>query len=401
MPLVQFKAATSTSTTATATFDASPTQDHLLVVALQCQTPVANITPPASFAPDVTDDDDAGVFSIGLYSRVCPAGQSATITFTLSSSVVWSILLYEWAGNVTSSPLDKTNKNDPTGTTQTDIQPGSTGPLSQADEVAFVVAGTSAGNGGTEAIDSGFSVIGSAALSQMVSGHLEVHATTALNPHISWLTGRRANAAIATYKLAPAATAIGKSLDTRWSVRSTLGDTSDQRWAVRSTLGDISDQRWAVRALLADTLDARWAVRALATDTTDLRWPVRTAIADQCDLRWPVRQVVPELVDLRWSLNAIAADTLAMQWGVRTAVAYELDLRSSVTVLAAQLLDLRWTTSALAGDSLTLQWIAEVLAFPDTNPLPILRFHEQPIERFVEQSAARHREPSTLTYQEG
>jgi hypothetical protein len=148
-------------------------------------------------------------------------------------------------------------------------------------------------------------------------------------------------------------TAVGDTLDLRWSIRSKVADTLDIRWGVLKTLADTLDLRWSVLAALADTLDLRWSIRAPLADTLDLRWGVMTTLVDTLDLRWAIQANVGDSLDLRWQVlfgNPVG-NTLDLRWDVR---AHLLDT-----------LDLRWSVLAHASDTLVLLWSTEfvILAY--------------------------------------
>lgn len=198
--LVQSKAANGNTATATATFDAAPQAGSLLVAALRLDKLFAALTLPSGFTDAVHDDDDLGVFSVDIaYEANIAGGHTSTIAYTWTGAVQWGLGIYEFAG-AAAAPLDKTNSNDPVGTALTSCASGSTGTLTQANEVVIAMAGLSGTNGGGDTIDN-------ASFSQLAGTGTRVqlayaltNATTALNPTFGWTTGRGAVGAIATFK---------------------------------------------------------------------------------------------------------------------------------------------------------------------------------------------------------
>lgn len=202
--VVQNKAAqTSATTSHTVTLNTAPTQNNLILVAIKIDIideAVSNVTGPTGYAKDVVKDRGTG--SVAIWSKVAGASESGTITFTTTLNQTADLEAMEVSGNATSSVLDKTNKAE--GASGNTIQPGTTGTLSQADEIAFTASLQAGTNGGSEAIDSGFTVLDAATFTTSITGYLIVSATTALNPTHSWTTNRARAAVIATYKAAAA-----------------------------------------------------------------------------------------------------------------------------------------------------------------------------------------------------
>lgn len=205
LAVVQNKGATSSATTShTVTLDAAPAQNNLIVVSIFItitDEASPNVTGPSGYTRDVVKDRGTG--SVAIWSKIAGASESASITFTTAANQSAQMEAVEVSGNATSTPLDKTNKAE--GASGTSIQPGTTGTLSQADEFAFTASLQAGTNGGSEAIDTGFTVLDTATFSQTIVGYLIVAATTALNPTHSWATNRARAAVIATYKAAAAA----------------------------------------------------------------------------------------------------------------------------------------------------------------------------------------------------
>lgn len=205
LAVVQNKPATSSATTShTVTLNSAPTQNNLVLVAIKIDVvdeAVSNVTGPSGYVKDVVKDRGTG--SVAIWSKVAGASESATITFTTALNQSASLEAIEVSGAATASVLDKTNKAE--GASSNSIQPGTTGTLSQADEIAYTASLQAGTNGGTEAIDTGFTVLDSGSFDTMIAGYLIVAATTALNPTHSWTTNRARAAVIATYKAAAAA----------------------------------------------------------------------------------------------------------------------------------------------------------------------------------------------------
>lgn len=197
-----------TATSASRTL-AAIAEGDLMVAAFSAQSATTTITPPSGFAQDASISL-TGTTKGGIWSKVAGAGESTTVTFGSSESVVLNLQVWRISGNAT-SPLDKTNTNS--GVVVSALTTGSTGTLSQANEIAIGMAMTATNNGGTEAVDSSFTIRSAATHNRILVADRIVSATTALNPSFSWATAQNATAAIATYKEA-AATVSGTTAAT-------------------------------------------------------------------------------------------------------------------------------------------------------------------------------------------
>ncbi len=202
LAFVQNKPALTTAATSHAVvLDAAPTQNNLVTVVFRVATAIANVTGPSGYTMATSQDRASN--SVSIWYKVAGAAESATITFTTAAGANGRIEAIEFSGNATSSPLDKIN-GATTASMVTSIQTGSTGTLSQADEVAVTGSLQGGANGGTEAIDSSFTALDTASFNNIIAGYRIVAATTALNPTHSWVSSLDAAAVIATFKAAAA-----------------------------------------------------------------------------------------------------------------------------------------------------------------------------------------------------
>jgi hypothetical protein len=174
----------------------------LLVAAVALNTGLkAGVTGPAGWSniASASTDDAAAVGSLTLWWKIASASESSwTWSFT-TSTVTIEISQYHDSGGGTWT-LDKSNSNAPAGSA-INVTTGSTGTLTQSAEVAFAAASVISGaDGGTEAVDSSFTVLNpSVSTTRITDGYLITAATTALNPTLSWLTSRTRVGAIATF----------------------------------------------------------------------------------------------------------------------------------------------------------------------------------------------------------
>lgn len=168
-----------------------------------------------------------------------------------------------------------------------------------------------------------------------------------------------------------APTAVGNSLDTRWSVSTKVTDDLDARWTVSALATDNADLRWSVSTAVAKTVDARWSVTTAAGTPVDLRWSVSSPVATVLDLRWSAGAAVASSLDTRWSLSATATKALDTRWSVSTSTAKPLGLRWSVDVAGVtavgRSLDTRWALLSVAGRSADLRWVVDLLIVPGSS----------------------------------
>lgn len=198
--LVQSKGATITATTNGAlTFDTPPQEDNLLVCMARVNISAASVVNPTGATKAV--DDTFGSNSWAIWFKVAGAAESSTFGPTCASSVNWNTVVAEFSGLLTASVLDKVAETDP-GTPGTSLPTGSTGVLSQAVELAVAMCALGSTSGGSEAVDSGFSLLQSIVFAgkNVIFAYKIVSATTALNPSFSWVTSGERSAGIATFK---------------------------------------------------------------------------------------------------------------------------------------------------------------------------------------------------------
>lgn len=204
--LVQNKGVETTGTNPTATFSATPTTGNLLVAVLcTADGTSANVTNPAGWSQRANKFSTASpVGGVRIIERIAPASPSATVTFTDATSSLYSIELYEFSGNPPSSEFDTVAAGAVNAGT-TSLQPANITPTTAAD--LFVVGCYQAGtNGGSEAIDSSFTMIDSGVFASAVMGYKIKTDGAAENPTSSWATSRGAIATQVAFLPAPIVT---------------------------------------------------------------------------------------------------------------------------------------------------------------------------------------------------
>lgn len=173
----------------------------------------------------------SGTFAFVKYRENISA-PSGTFTVTAKcsgGSGVGSMIAFEVSGCATSGSLDKTNSATVTGLTAgaRTLQPGTTGTLSNANEIAVAAIGISNNssiNNSGMSVDSSFNLQfynnSRSSGEDGASSYLVVSATTALNPTFSWTeaanTAGSAVAVIATFQ-APAGGSFPPVPESPWN----------------------------------------------------------------------------------------------------------------------------------------------------------------------------------------
>lgn len=153
----------------------------------------------------------------GIYYKIAAGGDATPGTIGADSGAggPWSVYTYEFVSPTgwlaQGSVLDKVVTSAASSTSATSKASGSTGTLTQANELAISHAALEIGS-------AGFAWTGSFTAAQPTGnvnynyfGWQEVNATTALSTTPTWTTADVAGARIATFMTAAAATAVTKS----------------------------------------------------------------------------------------------------------------------------------------------------------------------------------------------
>lgn len=193
-----------------ASFASTPTPgNHLLFVFHSTSTVADN---PPTGVTEVAYADDSGR-PTKAYLRQVQSGDGTDWSFASTNITTATNELhgYEIEG-LADNPVDIVVSG--TAGTYTSMQLGSTGTLSQGDELIVVAVGLGGTSGGSESITSpAIAVDGASDHPRTINGVLIVSETTALNPTIAWTTSRRANGFILTLKQAPSGTPSPVYLD--------------------------------------------------------------------------------------------------------------------------------------------------------------------------------------------
>lgn len=140
LSLVQSKSYGSTASAAShnVVLDAAPTASNLLVLAVVSDTTTSGT--PSLWSVANSAIDFTGTY---LYYKVAGAGESATISVSLSASDSCVLMAFEYSGNA-ATPLDKSASAVGQGTVTCGT--GTTASTTQADELLFALNGLSNGD---------------------------------------------------------------------------------------------------------------------------------------------------------------------------------------------------------------------------------------------------------------
>lgn len=184
--LVQSKATGAvTSTNPTVTLTSGPTQGNLIVVVLQSKDQtLANITDPTGYTRRASQNPGVGYYTIVIVAKIAGAGESATVTFTDSTSVQWEIVGYEFSGNAASGAEFDAASAGGNGTAETSQLPGSLTPAA-ANELFIGVCGIGSAAATGQAVGSSFNKIAGTSAQGIHAYKIKTDAA-AENPSFSW-----------------------------------------------------------------------------------------------------------------------------------------------------------------------------------------------------------------------
>lgn len=199
--------------TATITISQTPTEGNTLIALATVDKSMGTITYPSgwSVAEEYNGTDISGFIAY----KVAGASEGTTFDFTSDGTPrSWAIWSCEYSGMDDTAPFDVSSQDNSEPSAVTSQSTGSTGTLSQADNLALAVLGCDTGtnwkpytqpSGWTEEWEEPNTPIGGDPACRIAS--LVTTATTALNPSYSTTdTGDQCWAAVAVFKEAAAAT---------------------------------------------------------------------------------------------------------------------------------------------------------------------------------------------------
>jgi len=248
---------TTTNDTIAVTFDAPTTAGNLIVAQIMAYGLAAGSTDAASFS---SCTDGTNTYSIGHAYKQNSGSNSEHVwqRYTANASSVSTVTavvihapgedqmnvrmtIFEISGAATSTPLDKTVTAEGTGTA---VASGSTGTLTQADEIG--IGGAMAGSAATYTAGTGWTEIQDA--SNATTGHKIVAATTAINfdptasASVNWVAG------IGTFKAAAASSSSSSSCRSSSSSSSSSSSRSSSSSSRSSSSSSYSSSSSSCRS---------------------------------------------------------------------------------------------------------------------------------------------------------
>ncbi len=195
-------------TTVYLSLGSSPTAGNLGVAVLHSRSNSGTIDVLSGWTLAVRETE-SGDNDVCIQYRIFQSGDGTGYTFTDNDSgQKISGVLYEFDAGTNgfkSSPLDQTG-SEPVDDGVTTRNTGTTGTLTQADQLVIAGAGIAAGSSSLSSptIDSGFATVDyndttGSYQSVTLASHKTVSATTALNPSFSWTNSGNAIGVIATF----------------------------------------------------------------------------------------------------------------------------------------------------------------------------------------------------------
>lgn len=196
--------ATATGTTSvTAMYAATPSTNDLLVAIIWSDSGTGGLTTvPSGWS--LATDSSGGSGDLYFYYEVAPTSQPTTITFGDTSASNMILTIYEYTGNVTVSPLDKTQVNSSGISSVLSQSTGTTAATSQANELAVAAAHWTSGTQTLSSWSNGYVALSSSIGSRMFTSQL-IFSFIGTQQTTITVTGTSATvlAGIVTFKAAP------------------------------------------------------------------------------------------------------------------------------------------------------------------------------------------------------
>lgn len=189
---------TSLLATVSATFTQAPEAGNLLVAFITASVGVGSIAISNSgwtAGPSIAVGIAGGMAA--FYKVAASGGGDTTVTSTATLATFMDLQIFEWDGIDNAVPLDKSATSADSGSGVTSHATGSTGTLTQANELAVGAVAQVTANGGGASWNSSFAT--DVVTTHLISGDLTVTSTSALNPTASWTNSVRAAGLIMTF----------------------------------------------------------------------------------------------------------------------------------------------------------------------------------------------------------
>lgn len=223
---------TSLLTSVAATFNQAPQAGNLLVAFVTASVGTGSIAISNagwSAGPTIAVGIAGGMCA--FYKVAAAGGGDTTVTATATLAAFMDLHIFEWDGIDNAVPLDKSATSADAGSGVTSHNTGSTGTLTQANELAVCAVAQVTANGGGASWNSSFNT--DLTTTHLISGDLSVTATTALNPTASWTNSVRAAGLIMTF--------YGET-----------GDTFYPRWGLKPAIPRVNWNNPVTKGLVFD-----------------------------------------------------------------------------------------------------------------------------------------------------
>lgn len=195
--LVQNVPATGVGTANPSATIAAATAGNLIVAVLSVSLSSAGITDPAGYTRRKAQNNGASTSCTCHIGKIAAGGETA-VTFTVAASN-WDLEVMEWSGVDVASEFDAAVGAPDAGSNISSLATGSLTPA-LSGELLIVGMSPNGTNGGSEAIDSGFTVLDAATFSRGMCGYKIKTDALAENPTLSWATARRIGVAMTAWK---------------------------------------------------------------------------------------------------------------------------------------------------------------------------------------------------------
>lgn len=174
---------------------ATPTDGNLLVGLISSTSLLASTTISAGWAVAASDDDDGGSFSAQIIYKIAHGDTTTPLTVTAGTTA--SVELAEFSG--VSAIVDVAPAaSDPSGISTT-VTCTATGTLATTSDLVVAIASLSGTNGGSQTVDSGFTLLDTVTLTRPLAAYKIKTDSTSEAPIFTWLTTRGRQALIVAF----------------------------------------------------------------------------------------------------------------------------------------------------------------------------------------------------------
>jgi hypothetical protein len=185
-----------TSTSITPTLPGAPAVGNLIVCCLSSTNNTGALFTAATDAPNWTQKVHHALLNrpTDIWARIVQSGDPAAFTFNIGVSTSIQSYIAEYSGvDLSALASFPTTATDDTGGTVSSIVAGNPGDLTPFGNTYHIqYCNPSGTNGGSEAVDQGFTLTDPGSYSNVIVAEKAVSATSQAAPTFSWTTVRRA-----------------------------------------------------------------------------------------------------------------------------------------------------------------------------------------------------------------